>query len=85
MSHLDRIPGLVRMITVDNNTLPGRLEELPLDDHTVVLAKNGSGKTSLIQLVPIFYLLNRTVGFRSKDPVHSWQSPSHFFYRPNLT
>lgn len=55
MSHNEMVPGLIRMITVDNVTLPGRIEELPLDDHTAVIGGNQAGKTSLIQLVPVFY------------------------------
>ncbi|MCW3784390.1 ATP-binding protein [Defluviimonas salinarum] len=49
-----RIPGLIRMIVVDPQILPGRIEEIPLDGHTAIIAGNGSGKTSLIQLMPLF-------------------------------
>lgn len=63
------MPGLIRMVVVDNNILPGRIDEVPLDDHAVVLAENGSGKTSLIQLVPIFYgeKMSAVVNSRERD------------------
>jgi hypothetical protein len=70
-------PGLIRMILVDGTLLPGRVDELPLDGHTVLLAQNGSGKTSLIQLIPFFY------GEKMSSLVHSGQRDSFIdFYLP---
>jgi hypothetical protein len=54
-STLKKTPGLIRMIIVDTTLFPGRIEEIPLDDHTVILAQNGSGKTSMAKLIPVFF------------------------------
>ncbi|MFG6572229.1 ATP-binding protein [Sulfitobacter sp. 1A13353] len=69
MDTTKNMPGLIRMVVVDNNILPGRIDEVPLDDHAVVLAENGSGKTSLIQLIPIFYgeKMSAVVNSRERD------------------
>ncbi|MFG6080506.1 ATP-binding protein [Paracoccus litorisediminis] len=50
-----RKPGLLRMIVVNTDRMKGRIEELPLDQHTAILAKNQSGKTSLLKLLPFFW------------------------------
>lgn len=50
-----RTPGLNRMIVVNPTTFMGRIEEIPVDAHTAIIAENGSGKTVLIKLLPLFY------------------------------
>lgn len=50
----DSTPGLRRMVVVDSR-YPGQTVEVPLDSHTLVTGANAAGKTSLIQLVPLFW------------------------------
>lgn len=52
---IDAIPGLVRMILVDTKLFPGAIAEVPLDGNTLVTGTNAAGKTSIIQLLPLFY------------------------------
>ncbi|MCE6958536.1 ATP-binding protein [Cereibacter sphaeroides] len=47
-------PGLLRMVVVNTHLMRDRIEELPLDGHTAIIAKNQSGKTSLMKLLPFF-------------------------------
>lgn len=52
---IDAIPGLVRMVLVDTKLFPGAIAEVPLDGNTLVTGTNAAGKTSIIQLLPLFY------------------------------
>lgn len=45
---------LLRLILVDSLS-PGRIVELPLDNGAVLTGRNGRGKTSLLQLLLLFY------------------------------
>ena len=45
---------LRRLILIDSYS-PGRVEELPLDADTVLTGRNGTGKTTLLQLIPLFW------------------------------
>lgn len=49
------LPGMIRMIVVNTHRMKNRIEELPLDGHTAIIAKNQSGKTSLMKLLPFFW------------------------------
>lgn len=59
MSDIDiavpRQPGLLRLLVVNSYRMKGRIEELPLDQHTALLASNQAGKTSLLKLLPFFW------------------------------
>lgn len=46
--------SLLRLVLVDSLTV-GRIVELPLDGGSVLTGRNGRGKTSLLQLMPLFY------------------------------
>lgn len=46
--------ALLRLILIDAWS-PGRIVELPLAGGTVLTGRNGRGKTSLLQLLPLFY------------------------------
>ncbi|HNI00683.1 MAG TPA: ATP-binding protein, partial [Rhodocyclaceae bacterium] len=46
--------ALLRLILIDAWS-PGRIVELPLVGGTVLTGRNGRGKTSLLQLLPLFY------------------------------
>lgn len=48
------IPGLVRMLLIDTRLFPGAISEVPLDGNTLVTGTNAAGKTSIIQLLPLF-------------------------------
>lgn len=48
------VPGLIRMVLIDS-VRPGSNLEMPLDGHVLVTGENASGKTSWIQLVPLFF------------------------------
>jgi len=48
------MPGLIRMLVVNFTLMEGRIEELPLDEHTALIAHNQAGKTSLMSLTPFF-------------------------------
>lgn len=48
-------PGLIRMLLVNHSLLNGRIDEVPLDEHTIFLSENTSGKTSTMSLVPFFW------------------------------
>lgn len=48
-------PGLIRMLLINHSLLPNRIDEIPLDDHTIFLSQNMSGKTSTMTLVPFFW------------------------------
>jgi hypothetical protein len=54
LANQDNAPGLRRMVVVDSR-YPGQTVEVPLDSHTLVTGGNAVGKTSLIQLVPLFW------------------------------
>lgn len=45
---------LLRLVLVDSLS-PGRIVELPVDGGTVLTGRNGRGKTSLLQLLLLFY------------------------------
>ncbi len=45
---------LLRLILIDSYS-PGRVVEFPVVGGAVLTGRNGRGKTSLLQLVPIFY------------------------------
>lgn len=53
-SSMSAIPGPTKMLVVDSNIFPGEITEIPLDGHTLVTGTNAAGKTSLIQLIPLF-------------------------------
>lgn len=48
------VPGLIRMVLIDS-VRPGSNLEMPLDGHVLVTGENASGKTSWIQLLPLFF------------------------------
>ena len=50
---------LQRLILIDSFS-PGRVVVFPVTGGTVVTGRNGSGKTSLLQLIPVFYGENPT-------------------------
>ena len=50
---------LCRLILIDSYS-PGRVVEFPLEGGAVLTGRNGRGKTTLLQLVPIFYGENPT-------------------------
>jgi hypothetical protein len=50
---------LQRLILIDSYS-PGRVVEFPMDGGAVLTGRNGRGKTTLLQLVPIFYGENPT-------------------------
>jgi DNA repair exonuclease SbcCD ATPase subunit len=52
---IESLPGLVRMVLVDTKLFPGAISEVPLDGNTLVTGTNAAGKTSIIQLLPLFY------------------------------
>lgn len=45
---------LLRLVLIDSYS-PGRVVEFPVDGGAVLTGRNGRGKTTLLQLVPIFY------------------------------
>jgi lambda repressor-like predicted transcriptional regulator len=45
---------LLKLILIDSYS-PGRVVELPVDGGAVLTGRNGRGKTTLLQLIPIFY------------------------------
>lgn len=51
---IDEIPGPVRMLLVDTKLFAGKICEVPLDGNTLVTGTNAAGKTSIIQLLPLF-------------------------------
>ncbi|WP_295443361.1 ATP-binding protein [uncultured Thiodictyon sp.] len=50
---------LLRLILIDSYS-PGRVVEFPLEGGAVLTGRNGRGKTTLLQLLPIFYGENPT-------------------------
>ncbi len=50
---------LLRLILIDSYS-PGRVVEFPMEGGAVLTGRNGRGKTTLLQLVPIFYGENPT-------------------------
>ena len=54
-SEIDEVPGPVRMLLVDTKIFTGAITEIPLDGNTLVTGTNAAGKTSIIQLMPLFY------------------------------
>ncbi len=48
------IPGPTRVVLVDTKISPGRNIEIPLDNNTLITGRNAAGKTSVIQLMPLF-------------------------------
>ena len=50
---------LLRLILIDSYS-PGRVVEFPVDGGAVLTGRNGRGKTTLLQLIPIFYGENPT-------------------------
>lgn len=49
------VPGPTRLVLVDSNLFKGAISEVPLDGNTLITGTNAAGKTSLIQLMPLFY------------------------------
>lgn len=50
---------LLKVILIDS-VVPGRIVEMPISGGTVLTGKNGSGKTSFLQLISFFYGGNRS-------------------------
>ena len=71
---------LVRLILIDSYS-PGRVVEFPVDGGAVLTGRNGRGKTTLLQLVPIFYGENpaRIVGTETN------RLDFNGYYLPRLT
>mgnify|MGYP001809651113 CR=1 FL=1 len=71
---------LLRLILIDSYS-PGRVVEFPLNGGAVLTGRNGRGKTTLLQLVPIFYGENpaRIVGTESN------RLDFNGYYLPRLT
>jgi len=76
----DQIPGLVRMLLVDSKIFPGSISEIPLDGNTLITGTNAAGKTSIIQLLPLFFGVSPT-------KISKKQQGKSFYghYLPNLT
>lgn len=51
----DTRPGFIRMLMVNTHRMPDRIEELPLESHTAIIAQNQAGKTSILKLIPFFF------------------------------
>ena len=70
----------VRLILIDSYS-PGRVVEFPVDGGAVLTGRNGRGKTTLLQLVPIFYGENpaRIVGTETN------RLDFNGYYLPRLT
>ncbi|WP_411840036.1 ATP-binding protein [Paracoccus sp. ME4] len=51
----DMRPGFVRLLMVNTHRMPDRIEELPLESHTAIIAQNQAGKTSILKLIPFFF------------------------------
>ncbi len=71
---------LLRLILIDSYSA-GRVVEFPLDGGAVLTGRNGRGKTTLLQLIPIFYGENptRIVGTETN------RLDFNGFYLPRLT
>lgn len=71
---------LLRLILIDSYS-PGRVVEFPLDGGAVLTGRNGRGKTTLLQLLPIFYGENpaRILGTETN------RLDFNAFYLPRLT
>ena len=71
---------LLRLILIDSYS-PGRVVEFPLEGGAVLTGRNGRGKTTLLQLVPIFYGENpaRIVGTETN------RLDFNGYYLPRLT
>jgi hypothetical protein len=71
---------LCRLILIDSYS-PGRVVEFPVDGGAVLTGRNGRGKTTLLQLVPIFYGENpaRIVGTETN------RLDFNGYYLPRLT
>lgn len=74
------IPGLTRLVMVDNNIFPGVISELPLDGNTLVTGTNAAGKTSIIQLLTLFWGVSPNKISRKSQGKSFYQH-----YLPNLT
>lgn len=48
------IPGPIRMLMIDTTPFAGAIAEIPLDGNTLITGQNAAGKTSVIQLMPLF-------------------------------
>ncbi|WP_308636158.1 ATP-binding protein [Massilia brevitalea] len=46
--------ALTRMVLIDSLS-SGRIVDMPVDDGAVLTGRNGAGKTSMLQLLPVFY------------------------------
>jgi hypothetical protein len=77
---IDQIPGLVRMLLIDSKIFPGSISEIPLDGNTLITGTNAAGKTSIIQLLPLFFGVSPT-------KISKKQQGKSFYghYLPNLT
>jgi hypothetical protein len=71
---------LLRLILIDSYS-PGRVVELPMEGGAVLTGRNGRGKTTLLQLMPIFYGENpaRIVGTETN------RLDFNAYYLPRLT
>jgi hypothetical protein len=71
---------LLRLILIDSYS-PGRVVEFPMSGGAVLTGRNGRGKTTLLQLVPIFYGENpsRIVGTETN------RLDFNGYYLPRLT
>lgn len=71
---------LLRLVLIDSYS-PGRVVEFPVDGGAVLTGRNGRGKTTLLQLVPIFYGENpaRIVGTETN------RLDFNGYYLPRLT
>lgn len=71
---------LQRLVLIDSYS-PDRIVELPLSAGTVLTGRNGSGKTSLLQLIPLFF------GEAPSNIVRSEAGKLNFlgYYLPRIT
>ena len=68
------------MLLVDSKIFPGSISEIPLDGNTLITGTNAAGKTSIIQLLPLFFGVSPT-------KISKKQQGKSFYghYLPNLT
>lgn len=81
MSTLEKTSGLIRMFMIDTDVLPGRMDEVPLSHHGAMLGGNGAGKTSVLNLQPVF------LGAKMSDVTRSGEHKKSFieYYLPRET
>jgi len=71
---------LLKLVLIDSYSA-GRVVELPVDGGAVLTGRNGRGKTTLLQLIPIFYGENPTRIVATETNRLDFNS----FYLPRLT